>query len=42
MVKGGGDAEGAYGFAVGAGYQPDSELIINPDLDSSVPPIRQQ
>ncbi len=29
------DGEGAYGFAVGAGYQPDHELVIDPGLDYS-------
>jgi hypothetical protein len=27
------DGDGAYGFAVGASYQPDHELIIDPGLD---------
>ena len=30
-----GSAEGNYGFAIGAGYQPDQDLIIDPGVDYS-------
>ncbi len=30
-----GSAEGNYGFAIGAGYQPDHDLIIDPGVDYS-------
>ncbi len=35
VLTGNGDAERRYGFAVGAGYDPDRALIIDPGLDYS-------